>query len=60
MYGHSKIIFFISDSVNNQEKTLKEVSKEEIFDEKDEILEAMPQKPPRTPTVAHHNLNKTQ
>ena len=35
-------------------------TKNETFNDGDKVLEAMPQKPPRTPTVAHHNLNKTQ
>ena len=35
-------------------------TKNETFNDEDAVLEAMPQKPPRTPTVAHHNLNKTK
>jgi len=46
--------------VKKSEETPAETPNDETFDEKDEVLEAMPQKPPRTPTVAHHNLNKTQ
>jgi len=53
-------IFKMIESVNIPEDIPELESKNETFDEKDEILEAMPQKPPRTPTVAHHNLNKTQ
>ena len=54
------MIMSILDSVNKPEESPEQAPKDEIFDENDEILEAMPQKPPRTPTVAHHNLNKTQ
>merc|ERR1712062_296325 len=53
-------IFKMIDSVNKPQDAPKQAPKDETFDEKDEILEAMPQKPPRTPTVAHHNLNKTR